>query len=405
MPPTRGRTTVTSEPQRDRLARDETGPDTASARPKLLLVARGRYRLPLDEPLRKKFDALEREFELRVVASARDRGEKGDEQFHLTPPLRPRRLDGPAFYAALPVRVSRALRDFRPDAVIVQGTHETAAVLLGRRLARVDTPVILDLHGDWRTATRLYGSQLRRLLDPAGDLIAQLAVRRADAIRTISGFTTGLVRELGRRPAAVFPAYVDPGPFLDRPPVPLPERPEALFVGVLQRYKNVDGLVAAWRLVVPRLPDATLRIVGRGRLMGQVEQLLADLPAQTIWEPEVSQAEVAELLDRATVLVLPSRSEGLPRVVIEAFCRGRGVVGSRAGGIPDLIEEGRNGLLVDVADSAALADALVRVLSDRDLAQRLGASAREDAQRWIATPEEYARRVRVLVDRARVVAP
>jgi glycosyltransferase involved in cell wall biosynthesis len=380
------------------------GSDSGAARPRLLLVARGRYELPLDRPLDRKFAALEQEFELRVLASAGSRIESSDARFRLVPPARPRRLDGALFYLRLPARVSREIADFRPDAVLVQGTHETAAVLLGRRLARTETPVILDLHGDWRSATRLYGSPLRRLLDPAGDLIAQVAVRRADAIRTISRFTTGLVAQLGRRPAAVFPAYIDPEPFLERPPAPLPERAEALFVGVLERYKNLDGLVAAWALAAPRVPDATLRIVGKGRLLPAVEQLLADVPAQTAWEPELSTREIAALLDRATVLVLPSRSEGLPRVVIEAFCRGRGVVGSRAGGIPDLIENGENGLLVEVEDVEGLADALVRVLSDRGLAERLGAQAREDARRWIATPAEYARSVRVLVDRARIPA-
>jgi glycosyltransferase involved in cell wall biosynthesis len=375
--------------------------DERPDRPRLLLVARGRYEFPLRESLRRKFNALGQEFELRVVGSARERGEEGDERFSLSPPLRPRRLDGLAFYAALPARVARELRAFRPDAVLVQGTHETAAVLMGRRLARAHSPVILDLHGDWRSATRLYGSPLRRLLNPAGDLIAEIAVRRADAIRTISGFTTGLVRELGRRPAAEFPAYVDPAPFLERPRTPIPERPQAAFVGVLERYKNVDGLAEAWRLAAPRVPGATLRIVGRGRLVSVVEQLVAALPEQTVWEPELAPAQVSSLLDESTVLVLPSRSEGLPRVVIEAFSRGRGVVGTRAGGIPDLVEEGENGLLVDTEDTAGLAENLVRVLTDRALADRLGARAREDAERWIVTPEEYARRVRVLVDRAR----
>ena len=87
------------------------------------------------------------------------------------------------------------------------------------------------------------------------------------------------------------------------------------------------------------------------------------------------------------------------RVVIEAFCRGRGVIGSRVGGIPDLVETGVNGVLVDPADSNALAEALVRVLTDRAFAERLGAAARESAARWTISPEEFARRLRALVER------
>ena len=370
--------------------------------PKLLLVARERYRLPLAEPLRRKFDALEEHFDVQVLASAIDTSQPADERFRLARPLPA--LDGPAFYAALPARAARALRAFRPDAVLVQGAHETAAVLLARWLARVDVPVILDLHGSWRAATRLYGSPVRRLLDPAGDAVSRVAVRRADAIRTLSDFTTGLVRDLGRDSTAAFPAYVDLASFLEPVPAPLPERPTALFVGVLERYKNVDGLIEAWRRAAARVPAAHLHVVGRGRATQQVAGLVAEFPRQTTYTSRLTPPEVAQALDEAWVLVLPSRSEGLPRVVMEAFCRGRGVVGSRAGGIPDLVEDGRNGILVAADDVDALADALVRVLSDRALAERFGAEAAGDAPRWASSPEEFAANVAELVRRARSAA-
>jgi rhamnosyl/mannosyltransferase len=85
-------------------------------------------------------------------------------------------------------------------------------------------------------------------------------------------------------------------------------------------------------------------------------------------------------------------------VVVEAFCRGRAVVGSRVGGIPDIVEDGRTGILVPPDDADALADALLRVLSDGALAERLGSAAREAVKPWLATPEEYARRLLDLVE-------
>ena len=86
------------------------------------------------------------------------------------------------------------------------------------------------------------------------------------------------------------------------------------------------------------------------------------------------------------------------RVVVEAFCRGRAVIGTDAGGIPDLVRDDANGLLVPVGDADALAAALVRVLSDRGLAERLGKSAHASAAAWAASPEEFAARFRELVD-------
>jgi glycosyltransferase involved in cell wall biosynthesis len=97
--------------------------------------------------------------------------------------------------------------------------------------------------------------------------------------------------------------------------------------------------------------------------------------------------------------VLPSRSEGMGRVLVEAFCRGRGVVGTRVGSIPDLVRDGENGLVVPAEDERALADALTRVLEDRSLAERLGAGAHASAGAWMQTPEEWAARTRALVER------
>jgi glycosyltransferase involved in cell wall biosynthesis len=84
---------------------------------------------------------------------------------------------------------------------------------------------------------------------------------------------------------------------------------------------------------------------------------------------------------------------------VEAFCRGRGVVGSRVGGIPDIVTDGETGVLVAPEDPEQLADALVRVLSDGDLAARLGTAARHAVEPWLATPEEYARELRELVEK------
>ena len=362
------------------------------------MVGRTRYTLPLDGSLARKFDALSDELDVRVLA-ARPRGATGhDRRFRLYGPVAPGKLEGAAFWALFPFRVARELRTNRPDVVLSQGGHETALVLAARVLARVPVKVVMDVHGDPAAATRLYGSPGRRAFAPVGDAMTRLALRRADAVRTISAYTSGLVRERGVEPAATFPAFMDLDPFLAAAAAPLPESPVALFVGVLERYKAIDVLAQAWRLAAPRVPSALLRIVGQGTMSSTVRELVAELPDRVEWIPRLSTTEVARALDAATVLVLPSRSEGLGRVVIEAFCRGRGVVGSRTGGIPDLVSEGDTGLLVEPGDPRALADALVRALSEPGLAPRLGVAARAAVEPWLASPEEYARRVRALVD-------
>ena len=361
-------------------------------KPRVLMVGRTRYRLPLSPPLQRKFDALSEQVDVRVLASGRN---GGDPRFVLVPPAKG--LDGALFWASLPARIAREVRRFRPDAILAQSPYEAAAAVAALRLARADARVLVDVHGDWRTSTRLYGSPLRRLLGPVADRVALRGLRGADTVRTISDYTTRLVRDAGIEPGDVFPAFMDLEPFLDLPR-PLPEQPRALFVGVLELYKNVDGLADAWRSAAPRVAEATLHVVGSGTRTDVVERLVADLPEQTRWTKELSAEEVAAALDDSTLLVLPSRSEGLGRVIVEALCRGRPVLAAAVGGIRDIVRDGENGILVPPGDTHALADALVRLLSDPVEAERLAAGARPSVEPWLATPEEYALRVRSLVD-------
>ena len=369
---------------------------SAGDRPRVLFVGRTRYTLPLPGWLQKKFDALERELDYHVLASAPDGARaRSAGRFDLIPPGRLRRLDGLLFHLRLPFRIASAIRRHRPDAVIAEDPHVAAAALLARRLVRNGRPrVVAEVHGNWRLATRLYGSPARRLVAPVADALDSLAVRRADAVRALSPYTAALVAEVRGRPAdAAFPTYSDLSAFT-RPRRPLPDRPTALFVGVLERYKGIDTLAAAWPRVAAGVPGARLVVVGRGSRRRLVDELDVEHTA------DLAPEEVAARMDDAWALVLPSRHEGLGRVVIESFARGRGVVGGRAGGILDLVHEGEEGLLVEPGDVEGLARALVRVLSDRSFAEQLGDAAARRFADWRSTPEEFAARVRAVVDAA-----
>jgi glycosyltransferase involved in cell wall biosynthesis len=369
-------------------------------RRRVLMVGRTRYALPLEQSLARKFDALSDVFDLRVVGAARGRGDRGNRTFSLLRPLPVRALDAPAFYGTLPLRIARELGRFRPDAIVAQSPYEASAALAARALVRSDAAVIVEIHGDWQTWSRLYGSPLRALATPTADRVAPWIVRRADAVRTLSPFTEGLVREAGADPTMSFTTYTELTAFSGPPVVALPPRPTALFVGVLERYKNIDGIVEAWRLAAPRVPGAVLRLVGDGRHRQEVAALVADLPDQTEWVHRLETPDVVRALDDAWCLLLVSRSEGTPRIVLETLCRGRAVIGGHAGGIPDVVRHEETGLLVEPEDRAAIADALVRILSDRPLAERLGAAGHAWSSDWTYTPVEYAARMADLVERA-----
>ena len=366
-------------------------------RPRVLFVGDSDFDLPLPPGLERKWDAVALELDVRVIGRAHAvRSE--DPRFRLLPQA-PRPFRGLGHYVALPVVVGRELRSFRPEAIVAKSPFEAFAVLPARRLARHRPRLIVELHGDWRTAPRLYGSPVRRLYARLADRAAVFALRRADGVRAVSGFTASLAEQAtGRRPTSVFPTYFDLESFTSEPPRPLPERPAVAWIGVLERYKNPAVLAEAWRLAAPRLDGARLVVVGRGPLQPIVDDLVRDFPQRVASIPRLTSVEVAKLLDESTLLALSSESEGYPRVIMEAFMRGRPVVATRAGGIPDAVHSGRNGILVDRGDPCALADALVRVISDREFAERLAQAALEDAEQLRWTPDRYAQALRRLVD-------
>jgi glycosyltransferase involved in cell wall biosynthesis len=357
---------------------------------RVLFVSRGRIRLPLAPWLARKWEALDAVFDVSALNSGSG---SGDERFRLLPER------SWLFYPSLPAEVARELRARRAEAVVASDPYTGAAALVGRRLARSPAKVIVELHGDPATFARLYGSPARKVLGWSSDRVAHWALRHADATRAVSSFTARLVEDArGVPPTSTFLAYSDLSAFTGAT-VPIPHERSILFVGALEPYKNVVGLAAAWRRVVADSPDVHLTIVGDGSQLSVVESLVRDLPESVTHHRELVPQEVAGVIDQARALVLPSYPEGLGRVVLEAFARGRPVVGTDGGGIPDMISDERNGLLVPPYDTDALVVALRRMLDDPALVGRLGADARATYERWHQTPADFARAYRDLVDR------
>jgi glycosyltransferase involved in cell wall biosynthesis len=274
----------------------------------------------------------------------------------------------------------------KPSVIVCQSPYEgVGAIIVSRILPVAVRPaVVVEVHGDWRTASRLYGSPTRRLLSPAADAVAAWAVRRADVVRVIGSFTGELVREAGfTGPVDVYTAFGGLDAFLATPPVPSPDEPSALFVGVLEPYKSVDVLLEAWRTVATTIPGARLWIIGEGSqgasLRRQAE--VAGLTSCIHFLGRRSRGEIIQALDRARLLALPSRSEGMGRVILEAFARGRPVVASAVGGIPELVREPDLGRLVPPEDPDALAKALMEVLgADTDVRAAFTHQARAEVE-------------------------
>jgi glycogen(starch) synthase len=253
---------------------------------------------------------------------------------------------------------------------------EDAAVLLVALAAarRLSAPLVLTVHLSPRH-TLTGGDPRSRFLHAVGGAAELAAVRRAAAVITLTDRLAGMlaadvpagrlhVVPSGMRAAAFHPAAVPPA-----------RRSGVLFVGRLHRQKGLDTLIRA----LPLLPAATtVTLAGDGPERGALERLASDLGVgdRVTVTGFLPHRDVPALLAGADVVVLPSRYEELGTALVEAMAAGRPVVASRVGGIPELVRDGVDGLLVPPGDPVALAAAIDRLLGDRRLAARLGASGR-----------------------------
>ena len=184
----------------------------------------------------------------------------------------------------------------------------------------------------------------------------------------------------------VIPSGVDTSFFTPTPLGP-PEHPEALFVGRFVEKKGLDTLMAAWPAVRAAVPDARLRVLGYGPLEHLARQGTPGVTVEPA-DPTRRAAQVRDAIGRSTVVVTPSRtaadgdSETLLLVNLEAQASGRAVVTTRHGGIPEYVADGETAIVVPEGDPATLADALVAVLADRALAERMAAAGPAFASRF-----------------------
>jgi glycosyltransferase involved in cell wall biosynthesis len=148
-------------------------------------------------------------------------------------------------------------------------------------------------------------------------------------------------------------------------------------VGVLRPQKAFHVLIEAVARVLPRFPELRLVIGGDGPELGRLEALVDELDVRHAVILAGYRSDVPDLLAAFDIAASSSDFEGSPLAVIEYMDAGKPIVATRVGGVPDLIEDGVHGLLAPPGDAAALAQALERLLADRELAGRLGAAARE----------------------------
>jgi len=243
--------------------------------------------------------------------------------------------------------------------------------------------LVVKLHGPMSLCDRHNGRRLRSRDLKLISLLERTSLRRAAAVVSLSAYLGKLVARAWRleKVPQVVPCPVDVGQH--RPVAEsrshgnrIAER-TVLFVGRLERRKGVDVLVRAFSTVAPRYPGWRLRLVGAGTE-----------PAAWVCEQTRNSNERVEMIGRlegaalarayqqAGVVAVPSRWDNTPAVCLEAMVHGRPVIASRCGGIPEMVRDGMEGVLVEPGNVAQLACALERLMQDQSLRHHMGQAAR-----------------------------
>jgi glycogen synthase len=283
----------------------------------------------------------------------------------------------------------RAIRTFRPEVLHVQcyGANGVFATLVSA-LARV--PLVVTLQGE--TFMDDHDIYDRSAFFRTG---LRAGLRRARVVTGCSKFTIDdSIRRFGLEPekARVVFNGVDSEDGVSQS-TPLPFERYVLGLGRFVRRKGFDLVIDAWAGVADRHGDVGLVLAGTGP---EREVLLGHAKARGVADRvhivgPFGRGEVASLMERAEVFVMPSRVEAFGIVVLEAWRAGTPAIVTTHGGTKEFVEDGVSALVVNPHDTSALADAVHLLLSDEDLRGRLASNAkgRLDDFKWSRIRAQY----------------
>jgi len=224
----------------------------------------------------------------------------------------------------------------------------------------------------------------------------QLALRLANHVLATSRYTAGLAEKAGAAPERIRVVWPGCDSVFFRPMVARDDLRQKLLgaghrdrviltIGNLVSRKGQDMVIRALPAICRRVPDLIYMIAGGGPYRGELEKLAMDLGVRdrVVFVGRVPDEDLPDLYALCEVFVMVSRErieendvEGFGLVLLEANACGKPVVGGRSGGVPDALADGVTGLLVDPSNPEEITEALARLLTDHDLATRLGEQGR-----------------------------
>jgi len=261
------------------------------------------------------------------------------------------------------------LRRLAPDIVHAHDAHATAMAGLGLSMAgsMARSPALVvsrrvDFHLRQNSFSRWKHRQVDRFIAASEAIRRMLVADGVPAQRTVTvheGIDVELVQ-------AALPVNVHEAFFLPH------GAPVVGNVAALVPHKGQRHLIEAAHLVVREMPDARFVILGEGELREQLERQVREYHLEKHVLLPGFRTDVLGCIKGFDVFAMSSVTEGLGTSLLDAMACSRAIVATRAGGIPEIVEDGRTGVLVEPRDHAAMARSIVQLLRDGALRRRMG---------------------------------
>ena len=324
--------------------------------------------------LKKKFEGLSKGIEVFVLAKGKPFHRKiWDAEFYLLPQ---RFFSLLAFPLASHLCLVKKIDTILCQSPLIEG-------FIGSILKKVfGKELIIEVHGDWVEAPFLYKKRWPKAFwQKIFEILGKISLKNADKIRAVSTFTKEkALKVTPGKPCFIFPTFTDLSLFFKEKEIRFNNF--IFFVGQLEKVKGVEFLIEAFSKISTDFPEFKLVIIGEGRELNNLKLQIVNckLEDKVEFKGKLSLEETKNIMKNCYCLVLPSLSEGLPRVLMEAMALGKPVIGSNVGGIPNLIKNRENGFLFEKSNSAELAEKLRILLKDKNLAIKMGKEGREFVQ-------------------------
>lgn len=258
----------------------------------------------------------------------------------------------------------------------VMASYAGAAAFFIHALKR--TPYVLNLQSG-TLDTPQYGRVIRFIFP-----LYRAIHRSAWKIHAVSGSLRARALSLGvlENKITLIPNGIDCARYADKGIARIPFR--IIVVARLENTKGVRYAIEAMEYIIPRFPEAELRIAGDGSERHTLEALVRakNLVGRVFFMGFISPMRVFALLTTGTVFICPSLAEGFGIAVLEAMASGCVVVATDVGGIPDIVHNGKNGILVSPRNPLALVSAVLRLWEDNALRERLVATGKITAREY-----------------------